>query len=643
MSNQPVTISTQVEKLQNGLSSTRIDSDYLNSLHRQAIHWLNQGVNVVPFWGDRKPNKAKQPAVNEYRDNLYTQRTTNEDVDKWFGPNGDEEAALGIITGEISQLVILDFDNADLAERFAAEHPELTDTYTELSAGRGLPHYFYRLPIGSEYRSRKKEGAADWLANGCVCIVAPTQIDGKAYQPRTGNIRNLTNSEFHKINRWLDTHLPIGQPLEISSRAGVVAGCDGWLASMIVKLVKEGNSRNESLFRTALLANTTGIIQDSAVEQLLQTFVDLPAPAGHARQTKKQRQEECLRTIQSAYRYTPKGKIPNSVREHYLQKKQGNVARALDLLALRWSPGTKITHSDARRFLEENGMGNKTALKVVPEIARLGQDEDAHNSLVKRSTTGANAAAIQPEKEVAQGKSVSLVSKIPRGTNDLKVSQTNVTESDTLDTKPKKYQNLNPQARKGKGETLVIPSAETLCRVLGVPNKGSDVLPITAMRSNAEYRAALEETYLRRTQNTTTARKTAKRFNVTKKTARKTLRRIRATETPQPPKQELIAQGDMTLFDPDSISALKARGAYLETDTGRRFQIRPEFAQEAWERGEQVYLTSPMPTLFGAPQPSVIIANPTKPDYPTSDHSLSKDIGDKLDADMVEKVKRKAS
>src|SRR5258706_1053792 len=90
------------------------------------------GYSVIPLLGDRDPSRPKIPAIPWAA--FQKQRSTPHEYQQWFTKTGF--AGLGIVTGRISQLVVLDFDSETLFNRFKAQYPDLLETHTVRSACR---------------------------------------------------------------------------------------------------------------------------------------------------------------------------------------------------------------------------------------------------------------------------------------------------------------------------------------------------------------------------------------------------------------------------------------------------------------------------------------------------------------------------
>ena len=100
---------------------------------RAAQRLIERGVSVIPIGPHKKP-MARWAAFQE----AYA---TPDNLRAWFG-NGHQDCNIGIVTGRISGLVVVDADGED-GERWAREH--LPETPLMVRTAKGL-HRYYRHP-----------------------------------------------------------------------------------------------------------------------------------------------------------------------------------------------------------------------------------------------------------------------------------------------------------------------------------------------------------------------------------------------------------------------------------------------------------------------------------------------------------------
>jgi len=111
-----------------------------------ALRYLSEGLSVIPIAGQaylqEHSESAKKPLIRwtpyQYR------QPTEEEVRQWW--EKFPQAGIGIVTGKVSGLVVVDFDSVE-AVKFAEERGMLNTVVVK--TGRGL-HAYYRYPEGKE-------------------------------------------------------------------------------------------------------------------------------------------------------------------------------------------------------------------------------------------------------------------------------------------------------------------------------------------------------------------------------------------------------------------------------------------------------------------------------------------------------------
>ena len=176
-------------------------SNYFQTLWTTAETYLSLKYSVIPLRGDLDTAQPKAAAVpwKVYQ----SRRATLSDLHNWFIEQ--QFPALGIVTGRISRLMVLDFDTPELFQYFKVRYPHLTQTRT-IQTHRGWHLYF--CPPDVPLSSRKGLGV-DLLSEGCYVVAPPSTIGETAYRiTRGGQPRSLTSSDLHAIHLFLDLLLP---------------------------------------------------------------------------------------------------------------------------------------------------------------------------------------------------------------------------------------------------------------------------------------------------------------------------------------------------------------------------------------------------------------------------------------------------
>lgn len=597
-----------------------LDSDYLSILADTAKQWTAAGASVLPVTGVHAAGSAGKVAAvawGEFRQRVATWR----EIDAWYSGRG--YGGLAVATGNLSRLAILDFDNPALAQQFADTLPALVETYTELSAGRGLPHYFYRPPAGERIPTIRASGV-DLLGEGAYCLIAPTVIRDEvgheaAYHSAGGGaIRQLSHEEWRLIVEFVGQHCPAGErvaagldeplPHEEVAAAGVQIDAPNWLADTFRNMCSRFSGRNNALFAAARLARDCGLSESEARAALLSAFIHHNPIGQHAAETPRARQAEGQRTIASAYKRKPQSRIPNSIREKLLQTGRGQTARLLDALLLAVRPGARLAMRDVLSIGRAYGLSNQTIYRAADELRGMVKGYGiGSDGGVPPPPYGADAPGVNVlSNSNAAGSGTTLAGEL---FPNCPVDTVGISFNAYATGQTGKNSKTGPKP--GSGQPLYIPRIDELCMILEAQDTGGDVLKIDALKSLPAYRDALEQAYVTRL-NSTTARRSAQRLGTARRTAHRRLKhRIGATGQAQEPRRVLLAADNLDMLgnseseDGRAVYAqLKRRGVYLEIVAGRQpRKAAPsrERAADALAHGAVVCLCYPMPTIYSAP------------------------------------------
>jgi len=189
-----------------------------------ALKYLNLGFSVIPL----KP-KLKEPLIPWIE--FQKRRATEQEIKSWFQKWPD--ANIGIITGAISQVVVVDLDG----EEGLAQAPSLGLTSTIVSVTGNGKHLWFKLATSSTVvgNAVKLHPGVDIRGEGGY-VVAPPSIheNGKRYRwLRPLNIKEL--QEFPK--ELLKT-----EKLSDISKS-IVGKEQGWIAKALEEM-KDGNIDN---------------------------------------------------------------------------------------------------------------------------------------------------------------------------------------------------------------------------------------------------------------------------------------------------------------------------------------------------------------------------------------------------------------
>ena len=140
-----------------------------------AERYMKRGWELTPVVPPKhnNPNTGKQPILKDWTNNPVI---TMEEAEEYWSEELDYN--MGILTGEASNLIVLDIDYPEKFEEFLNKHPECRETYTvERDNADGRKHYYFSLPEGMEApktRTVKSTGWGDLLSNGKQVVAPPS-------------------------------------------------------------------------------------------------------------------------------------------------------------------------------------------------------------------------------------------------------------------------------------------------------------------------------------------------------------------------------------------------------------------------------------------------------------------------------------
>lgn len=517
------------------------------ALFDAAEIFLQMRFSVIPVYGDQKPDQAKVAAVDWKP--YQTRFARPPELRRWFFEMGAQ--GLAIVTGKISRLVVLDFDDEGLAQTFLWRFSHLCETRIVYSAQRNLPHVYFRLPVGVTLPSRRLQGL-DVQSDGRYIITPPTTINGSRYRVRrAGFPRELAREDVYLIQRFIEEVASVQASVQTAVPIQVQAAADAKAPLITMRTAEECRNyylavapyagRNNALFRAALMMRDTGWPLEETLAVLQPLHVALAKPD----ERPAQREREAAATIRSAYSRAARPPqqsttgLPNSLREALLGREQLALLRVLDGLLMDSVPtGALMTEKE-----------------IVERLAgRVGR----YSILQALRTTinGQLIFAVQPP--FPRPHTPTDVATSPDMVEKKKCKQMGVTLSDKNRGRPaKRFQ---------------MPSIEWLCRLLGVRWTRSDPVQPADLQSPAQYRRALHREFIKRRPGTYHVKLLARRLNVVDRTIQRYNHVCGVSVLPMFERYP-VNNGMM------HVIAAPIRGMFLEDARGKRYPCLPEIAK----------------------------------------------------------------
>lgn len=123
-----------------------------NAVLEAALGYYALGFSVIPIHGivdgrctcgkSNCPSKGKHPALGSWK-RYQDKRATEEEVRQWFTPR--PYLNLGIVTGKVSGIVVLDVDGEAGHQALKKAGYEIPDT-VHAHTGGGGDHYYFNYP-----------------------------------------------------------------------------------------------------------------------------------------------------------------------------------------------------------------------------------------------------------------------------------------------------------------------------------------------------------------------------------------------------------------------------------------------------------------------------------------------------------------
>jgi len=244
-----------------------------NSILECALKYLEHGFAIIPLAG-------KNPVVKW---GIYQkQLPTRDEVFKWFD---GQDHNIGVLTGDISGIAVLDIDGDTGRESLLGKHIPPTPTVT---TGNGGEHLYFRIPTKIPIHNRVRFlPGLDLRGNGGIAVVPPSihPITSKLYQWSI----TLDQEDPAEMPDWLISAIQASS-YPISVRVNPVKVLAG---------IEDGR-RDIELFRYASRLRGLGISKEEAIILVL-TAAAACNPIFP--------EKEALQKVESAFERYPEGNV----------------------------------------------------------------------------------------------------------------------------------------------------------------------------------------------------------------------------------------------------------------------------------------------------------------------------------------------
>ena len=136
--------------------------------------YLKHGFSLIPIQRNTKKPKGRTWKKYQYK------KATAEDILEWYA--NDQDINLAIVTGRISQIVVIDLDDPGKHDTLKSIIPEIDKTTIVYTPNRGAYHYYFGIN-GNIPQSTKNlfNLGIELRSNGLYVLAPPSRLNGKYY------------------------------------------------------------------------------------------------------------------------------------------------------------------------------------------------------------------------------------------------------------------------------------------------------------------------------------------------------------------------------------------------------------------------------------------------------------------------------
>lgn len=576
-----------------------------------AERLFRTSFSLIPLRGMKDSSAPKVPPIDW---KIYQQRRAiKEQVTDWIAVQGWQ---LGVVTGRVSGVVVLDFDSMELWQRFSTEMPHIVRNKLIVRTKRAF-HLYIPVATSGAPIPNKKGHKWELLADGRYAVAPGSEIAGHTYTILTGDLDQLPApqpGQLKEILAWFEPASPTQQPAIIPTAQPTLPGIERDHKELIQamrtrfsSMIDSSGGRNNALFSSLTWGRDRGLDHAECMA-LLGDFLNAPG----AEETQAHRMREFDKTLRSAFsrparpvdQGTAPARLPDSARQAFARRDLMHIWRLLDGLFMAGiRPGQVITRKQALACCGAM-MGERNVWRALSDTKFFRRVEGKGSP-----APTPNAYGVEPGTDESSEKEMDKC-KYSRG----------------------KILQLNVHCNKGRPPHLYsIPSVEAVCRLLGI-SKPRWCSPIQH-RSSKEARMALYYQKISHKPGRYANATLAGWFGVCAKTIKNYERELKIIRRPQYEEAPLASWNMESLPEP-------RMGVWLQQH-GDRYPTIPALAQKLLKRG-RVSLVKQLPNHISTAeyhqqQRAAAIARMRAVDAPSVQPTAAPEIAPKTPQKLVQK------
>lgn len=242
------------------LSVPQDNSAYdLSFLFGLSCEYVERGWSVIPL-------RFKRPALSSWNE-FRARRPSYDELRKWFGGELNGTTGIGIVTGSLSGLAVIDCDSKSDGTWW---HESFPKSPLVVQTGGGGSHHYYRIYEGTEIRNRcRVDGRRiDVRAEGGYATAPPSlHENGQHYRWEQSGDYSLADVPYFDCD-WIaqrsDTQLPMSDAA-MPNLADKIRDIRAYVRS-ITSISGQGG--HNSCYRVACLLRDYGLSSEDALSEL---------------------------------------------------------------------------------------------------------------------------------------------------------------------------------------------------------------------------------------------------------------------------------------------------------------------------------------------------------------------------------------
>jgi hypothetical protein len=572
--------------------------------------YTDLGYRPIPLKGftAAEYQQAKQPIIKAWQDIDPRKIDTS------------KLAGIGLVVGAKSRHTALDCDSVQMEfEAYnALSSMGLADTWIVQSAS-SRQHFHFRIApdVILPRQSKRAANEYDFLSANGQIVAPPTEWNEYRWITISGSpksARILSQNQLNEIGEFLaDYKLKKGKIEQDETRQQLAAASMGDLCVIFDSLTIT-MSRNTALFCTSAAAHNNGYSAEQIAAEVLNHFVHCPPSEktqNRKAESSESRRAEGIATIQSAcsgqYRISkPALKLVNVPANHLREKllQQGKTG-ALRLLETLYRNGVQAGQVLSHKQIEQ----------TVNEILSQKQCRTALESGIFTITTPKNSEHYNLHyNERQQGL---VIVDNAAGNGALQALHTEKAKDNAtyyVCRVSKRAKTRNSEGRPVE-KLYTIPALSSLYSSFGVVNKGSDELPIEALKSDKAYRIALLRAHVDRSPGRWPIRYFAGLLGVQRRAVQRYIKAAGLIVIPQVDRQKVNRYNAIELV-PQNPADFGRLGYWLEDWNGNKHVPSLAHAERLLAYGE-IHLCKQLPNYYttsaASVPPHILASQPKTP------------------------------